>query len=62
MAHVRVVAPGRPEKDIDEKQLVHMYYNGATVRDLARHFGCSTSTISRRLKKLKVKTRKAYWL
>lgn len=62
MAKVRKVKPGRREKPIDEELLVAKYMEGATMQELAKEFGVAQSTISRRLAKIGVKTRRAYWM
>lgn len=61
MARLRKVRPGRKEKPLDEDLLVKKYMEGATMTELAQEFGVAQSTISRRLAKLGVRTRKAYW-
>lgn len=42
--------PGsKPTVKIDKSELLQMHRDGASLREIARHYGCSADTVSRRL-------------
>lgn len=44
--------------EIDEEEMLEMYLKGKTTKDLSQYYGCSEKTISSRLKKYNVDSKK----
>ena len=52
-----LVQRGRPEYDIDQKQLTFLVEHGLKIKDIAKMFNCSRRTFERRMSKYHVESK-----